>query len=332
MFKAGTHHSVVIDQSDNIYAFGRNDRSQLGLGCNTEVYEPHKVALPLSAQDSVKQLVVRGARNYVVTEQGKCFAWPMETEEEEDVISQPFQVCFPLDKISVQQVSAGLDFCVLLATNGLVFSMGTRNSNGELGQGDREPRSAPCLISSLKNTGDRFVAISSGFKHTLARSTTNKIYTWGWGGRGQLGHGRLANEYQPRLLVLPAALSIYKFTSIAASMNASWLITNNRKLLWCGSNSQHKCLATPAEYDWLAKNVSAYLRPEEFYPLKVEASWSKSLSITYLRVAEVSAQTAQPAAKSMNTFVQKWSEAGNNLGTRAHTPPTPCKAPPAPQR
>ena len=64
--------------------------------------------------------------------------WPLEADNDTgEFISQPFLVCFPFEKVCVQQVSAGLNFSILLSSNGLLFSMGNQNGHGELGLGDK---------------------------------------------------------------------------------------------------------------------------------------------------------------------------------------------------
>ena len=34
---------------------------------------------------------------------------------------------------------------------------------------------------------EKITSVSCGMKHTICKSTHNKIFTWGWGGKGQLG-------------------------------------------------------------------------------------------------------------------------------------------------
>jgi myosin-5 len=53
---------------------------------------------------------------------------------------------------------------------------------------------------SLKDAGERIDSIECGFRHAIAKSSLGKVYTWGWGGSGQLGHGHFDSEMSPRLL------------------------------------------------------------------------------------------------------------------------------------
>eukprot|EP01031_Cornospumella_fuschlensis_P021036 gene21036-25777_t len=43
----------------------------------------------------------------------------------------------------------------------------------------------------------QIASVAAGSRHSLALSTDGHVYSWGWGHRGQLGHGDLRNCYQP---------------------------------------------------------------------------------------------------------------------------------------
>jgi len=67
----------------------------------------------------------------------------------------------PNNFVNVQKVAMGLNF-VMFLSNGLIFSMGSENSFGELGQGDNEPRFAPEIILSLRNLGEKIEQVECG--------------------------------------------------------------------------------------------------------------------------------------------------------------------------
>lgn len=46
---------------------------------------------------------------------------------------------------------------------------------------------------------EKVLQISCGFKHAICR-VRGRFYTWGWGDRGQLGHGDHKNELLPRAI------------------------------------------------------------------------------------------------------------------------------------
>lgn len=54
------------------------------------------------------------------------------------------------------------------------------------------------LVDSLSD--DLLTSVSAGQYHSLAISTNGKLWTWGWGVYGQLGHGAIDDCEKPKLL------------------------------------------------------------------------------------------------------------------------------------
>jgi myosin-5 len=81
-------------------------------------------------------------------------------------------------------VSAGYNFGFFLTTQGLVYSFGKDNSEGQLGLGHIYPKDVPELITCLKDAGERIDALECGFMHVIAKTSLGKVYTWGWGIHG----------------------------------------------------------------------------------------------------------------------------------------------------
>ena len=76
-----------------------------------------------------------------------------------------------------------------------------------------------------------------GYKHVIAKSTLGKIYTWGWGAKGQLGHGHFDSEVSPRLLIIEKNKHKEKAIQIAAGFSHSLImLETNRELLWFGTS------------------------------------------------------------------------------------------------
>lgn len=86
--------------------------------------------------------------------------------------------------VTVQQVSCGTDHVLLLA-QGRVWSSGL-NHRGQLGHGDIEPRTQPCIVEGLD--GVAVDQVSCGNWHSLALSQYGDMYSWGSNADKQLGH------------------------------------------------------------------------------------------------------------------------------------------------
>lgn len=74
------------------------------------------------------------------------------------------------------------DFC-LVATE--VFSWGS-GTNYQLGTGNAHIQKLPCKVDSL--SGSFIKLISAGKFHSVAVTSCGKVYTWGFGRGGRLGH------------------------------------------------------------------------------------------------------------------------------------------------
>lgn len=67
----------------------------------------------------------------------------------------------------------------------------------------------------------RVVEVAAGWGHSLVRDDGGRVYSWGFGGDGQLGHGDLENSASPRRIETEARVS-----SIYAGHSHSGFITS----------------------------------------------------------------------------------------------------------
>lgn len=73
-----------------------------------------------------------------------------------------------------------------------VYACG-EGTSGRLGIGEYTDQSSPRLISELSTYVVRRVATSVGGRHAMALTADGKVFSWGDGELGQLGHGD--NQY-----------------------------------------------------------------------------------------------------------------------------------------
>jgi regulator of chromosome condensation len=74
---AGQHHSLMLDEDGNVYAWGRGEYGQIGNGKPEvgRIDTPHKVEFFSKLKDKVVHISCGDHFNHVVTESGKCYAW-----------------------------------------------------------------------------------------------------------------------------------------------------------------------------------------------------------------------------------------------------------------
>ena len=99
--------------------------------------------------------------------------------------------------------------------------------------------------------------IACGGSHSILRTTSKKIYTFGSGRKGQLGHGTTGSEEQPRLVKFFESKKTYTPLQVAASFNSSIVLLSDHKVYWFGTNGTIKMCLTPTQMQ-LKEKVSIY--------------------------------------------------------------------------
>ncbi|XP_012059515.1 PREDICTED: uncharacterized protein LOC105622712 [Atta cephalotes] len=109
----------------------------------------------------------------------------------------PHAICFFKSmKIEVFSVSCG--HCHTLAvTNNGIYAWGA-SQFGQLGLGKVLQCSSPELVTSLAQ--EIIVDAVAGQYHSVALTADGRIFTWGWGVHGQLGHGNTDEKATPSLV------------------------------------------------------------------------------------------------------------------------------------
>lgn len=109
----------------------------------------------------------------------------------------PHAICFFKSmKIEVFSVSCG--HCHTLAvTNNGIYAWGA-SQFGQLGLGKVLQCSSPELVTSLAQ--EIIIDAVAGQYHSVALSADGRIFTWGWGIHGQLGHGNTDEKATPFLV------------------------------------------------------------------------------------------------------------------------------------
>ena len=175
-------------------------------------------------------------------ENGIAYAWPfIQAGIKHSIPSKmPFS-----EKTQINKVSCGHNFGFFISYQGLVYSYGEDNNDGQLGLGHSYPTEYPELLTCLRDIGEKIDTIECGYNHVIARSSLGKIFTWGNSLKGQLGHGHTDSEMSPRLLNIEM-LKNKKVTQIAAGYSHTIVMAeNNRDIFWFGTCGNLTLQKTP---------------------------------------------------------------------------------------
>ncbi|XP_073941047.1 probable E3 ubiquitin-protein ligase HERC2 [Choristoneura fumiferana] len=184
-----------------VYGWGHNHRGQLGGVDGAKVRGPsacHNLALL-----NPVQLVGGEQTLFAVTPDGKVYATGYGAGGRLgiggiDSVSQP-TLLSSIQHVFITKVAcnSGGKHCLALSSDGDVYSWG-EGDDGKLGHGNRVSYDRPRLIPSL--SGMEVVQIACGGAHSACLTARGRIYTWGKGRYGRLGHGDSEDQLVPKMV------------------------------------------------------------------------------------------------------------------------------------
>ena len=225
---AGGEHSLVVTTHGQVFSFGSGSFGQLGHGDLQQQLTPHLVA----ALAGVRVLAVQAGalHSLALSDHGAVFSWGLgaqgqlghdeagepepskrrrkaptgavsrlpspPSERPRKLTATPTAIQNLPERGRVTAIAAGGFHSLAMTDRGAVYSFG-HGMHGQLGHGDTSDQPTPRLIDGLPERG-RVVAVAAGAHHSLAVSDRGAIYSFGYGGHGQLGHGDRADQLLPQ--------------------------------------------------------------------------------------------------------------------------------------
>ena len=194
---AGYGHTVALTSDGKVFAWGHNYYGELGNGGYPYVSST-PVAVNMSGALLGKRVTAIAASYHTValTSDGKVFAWgDNETGELGDGTGTNRSTPVAVDMSgallgkSMTAIAAGEFHTVALTSDGKVFAWGN-NADGQLGDGTGNGHSTPVAVDmSGALLGKSMTAIAAGSYHTVALTSDEKIFAWGYNYNGELGNG-----------------------------------------------------------------------------------------------------------------------------------------------
>ena len=65
------------------------------------------------------------------------------------------------------------------------------------------PQPVPTVVQTFKAAGAKITKVAAGHNHCVAVDAVGKVYTWGNGGYGRLGHKEQKDEFLPKQVFIP---------------------------------------------------------------------------------------------------------------------------------
>ena len=194
-------HVIAIKTNGTLWAWGRNQYGQLGLGFSEN--STISVIQLMGSSSDWSKVAVGEAFTASVKSSGQLWAWGSNSfgqlgDNTAVIKSSPVQIGSSTDwsLITCTRYSAHA-----IKTTGTLWSWG-RNNNGQLGLGNTTNRSSPVQVG----TATDWSFISGGREHVHAIKTTGALWAWGANsflsnpqnrGAGRLGVGDYTNRSSP---------------------------------------------------------------------------------------------------------------------------------------
>ncbi|KAK0097381.1 hypothetical protein PV326_002182 [Microctonus aethiopoides] len=135
-----------------------------------------------------------------------------------------------LSKLKPIHIAGGSKTLFIVTQEGKLYACG-EGTNGRLGLGDNNNVCEPKQIPFLSQYVIKKVAVHSGGTHALALTQDSKVFSWGEGEDGKLGHGNRLSLDKPRLI---EALKSKRIRDIACGSGHSAAIASNGELYTWG--------------------------------------------------------------------------------------------------
>lgn len=185
----GSRHTAVVTSSGELYTWGDKENGVAGHG-DTDGHQYTPKYLEKLAGRRVVQLSACGFHTGCLTDSGELYTWGEGKFGRlghgcERNCHSPRHVESLLG-YRLRQVSCGGFHTAVVTEDGKLYTFGG-GEHGQLGHNDRVNKVKPTLVKSLESV---FVSqITCGWSHSVALTGEGKVYTWGNGDHGKLGHG-----------------------------------------------------------------------------------------------------------------------------------------------
>jgi len=226
---AGNAYNFARASDGAVYAWGRNNSGQLGLGNATVTSTPTK-NMTLSGLDIVDWQFGTG-HVIVTTSSGNIYTWGLNgngqlwTGNTTNVTAPTLNAA--LSGGAYTDVWAGSNYTIARDSSGDIYVVGL-NTSGQLGMGDTVNKTAPVKNDTLSalNIVDIWCGVSG---YNFALDSSGDVYAWGYNRYGELGLGYAT-------ATTPFAVNIPTLNPILSGLDIiDWKLESNQVIVTISS-------------------------------------------------------------------------------------------------
>ena len=297
----GGRHAALVTKQGELFSWGEESGGRLGHGVDSDVLQPKLV--DALGNTNIELVSCGEYHTCAVTLSGDLYTWGDGTYNfgllgHGNEVSHwiPKKINGPLEGIHVSSISCGPWHTAVVTSAGQLFTFGD-GTFGVLGHGDRNSVTIPREVESLK--GLRTVRAACGVWHTAAvvevmvgsssssNCSSGKLFTWGDGDKGRLGHGDKETKLVPTCV---AALVEPNFCRVSCGHSLTVALTTSGHVYTMGSPVYGQ-LGNP--------------HADGKAPVRVEGKLSKSF------VEEIACGAYHVAVLTSRTEVYTWGKGAN---------------------
>lgn len=192
---AGDQHSLALTSWGLIFAWGDNFYGQLGIN-STEANISTPQLVKSMARKQTVQVASGSNHTLALTADGEVYGWgrnhlgQLGLGHQQGPQKEPSLITSLSGSPLVYLAAAG-HHSAALTLSGFLLTWGS-NKHGQLGytpKKDPELSHTPTLVPNLASYSEPIPYVSLGEGHTAALDSLGKLWTFGYGRYGQLGHG-----------------------------------------------------------------------------------------------------------------------------------------------
>jgi alpha-tubulin suppressor-like RCC1 family protein len=243
---ASDSHTVAVKADGTVWAWGSNDRGQLGDGTTADRYTGAQVS------GLIDVVTVAAAEHFTlaVKADGTVWAWGANTKGQLGDGTNTDQNT-PVQAIGLTGVvaiaagcpyafgSPGYGHAIALRDDGTVWTWGY-NLSGQLGDGTTNSRNAPEQVNGLGSV----ISVAAANSHTVVATSAGAVFAWGSNTFGKLGDGTTTTRSTPVQVT-----GISDVRTVHANWHRTLAITNGGSLWVWGkyADDVNQNCVTPAE-------------------------------------------------------------------------------------
>ncbi|NTX10843.1 hypothetical protein HUA76_08610 [Myxococcus sp. CA056] len=229
---AGQTHSLALGTNGEVFAWGKNDFGQVGLGmAGGTVLLPTQVA----ALSGIRAIAANGNFSLALGQDGRVWAWGQNASGQVGKGTAPTSAEPTPREVNslptIRAIAAGHNHALALDADGKVWAWG-KNDFGQVGTGSATPSVlVPTLVANLP----RAKAIAAGSGHSLVIDEQfGNVWAWGQNSSGQVGSGTPGST---PVLTPTAVNGLFAATQVSAGHSFSMAIMGNGLVKTWGLNA-----------------------------------------------------------------------------------------------